>query len=360
MNNKNFTFIIGTRAQLIKVAPIIVECEKQNLPCTLLMTGQHLETMQDMLDEFHIQSPQVFGLKAQERSTIFSLLSWLPMALFGILRELKKLPNEQYVLVHGDTLSTVLGAVAGRMARAKVVHIESGLTSNKIFDPFPEEIARRIVFRLCHIAMCPNSETLEHMQRKHPKKISVNTFGNTIIDSIKLSGVQRQVNAEKPYLVASLHRFQNIYDPERFRYLVKLLQDISQYYLVYFVLHPATKKRLIKEKLMNELESTNNLTLLPRLGYKEFITLAAESKCVLTDGGSNQEELAFLGVPTIVMRDATERNDGLGKNAVMEGNLPRPIVDYIKNSDFENLNLQCEAKYASPSSYIVNYLVSEK
>lgn len=358
---RHFVFIIGTRAQLIKVAPIIVECEHRKLKCTLLMTGQHLETMQDMLDEFGVRSPQVSAIKAQEHATVFSLIGWLPRAYRGVIKQLKclsNMPEEVDVLVHGDTLSTVLGALAGRRYGARVVHLESGLTSNKIFDPFPEEISRRIVFRLAHIAMCPNAETLEHMKIKYPHCESVDTGGNTILDAIKISGVNRNMrDTESAYIVASLHRFQNIYDTKRLLELVDLLGEIAKIYPVQFVLHPATRKRLDRLKLLEKLQAYSGIKLLPRLGYSEFLRLAAESVCVLTDGGSNQEELAALGVPTIVMRQATERSDGLGSNAIMEGELTDGVFSFISKKQYSALESVPNLKQGSgPSKRIVDFL----
>lgn len=361
--SKHFIFVIGTRAQLIKVAPVIVECEKQQHKCSLLMTGQHLETMQDMLDEFGVKSPQVFAINTQqEHATVFSLIGWLPRAYRGIVRQLKQLTesNESVdVLVHGDTLSTVLGALAGRRCGVRVVHLESGLTSNKIFDPFPEEISRRIVFQLSHIAMCPNEETLEHMKKKYPNCEPVDTDGNTILDAIRLSGVRRNKHDKDfPYIVASLHRFQNIYDGKRLLELVNLLGEVAKVHPVHFVLHPATRKRLKKSQLLEKLQGYSGVKLLPRLGYSEFLRLAAESACVLTDGGSNQEELAALGIPTIVMRQATERTDGLGENAIMEGELTEGVLSFINLKMYEKLESKNVGyKKASPSENIVNFLV---
>lgn len=358
--SRHFVFVVGTRAQLIKVAPVIVECEKRSLDCTLLMTGQHQETMQDLLDEFGIQSRQVPALPAKERSTVLSLLAWLPQAYGGIVKQLKKLsvsPQKMDVLVHGDTLSTVLGAIAGRRVGARVVHLESGLTSKKLFDPFPEEIARRIVFRLSHIAMCPNEETVTHMQNKHPKCEAVNTHGNTILDAIRISGVVRKTNEDAPpYVVASLHRFQNIYDQKRLLQLVELLQGIANSHTVKFVLHPATRKRLNKTGLYTRLEQTENIELIPRLGYSAFLKLAAESACVLTDGGSNQEELAAIGAPTIIMREATERSDGLERNALMEGEVPGSLIEYISCGSYQELEAEHTDKELSPSKETIDYL----
>lgn len=364
-NIKHFVFVVGTRAQLIKIAPVIVQCEKRDLPCTLLMTGQHLETMQDLLDEFGVRSKQVYATSAKEHATVMSLFSWLPKAYFGVVRQLKKLKTtagDLSVLVHGDTLSTVLGALAGRRAGARIVHLESGLTSNRLFDPFPEEISRRIVFRLSHVAMCPCQEAMHHMQSNYPRCTAVDTGGNTILDAVKLTGIGRSTrNSGEQYIVASLHRFQNIYESQRLFQLVELLKNISQSHAIYFVMHPATRKRLVKSELFDDLASQANIKLLPRLGYSEFLRLAAGAACVLTDGGSNQEELAALGVPTIVMRQTTERSDGLGENVLLEADLPNDALKFFTQKEYLSLDRAGERSFSSsPSELIMNYLSASR
>lgn len=336
----SLVFVVGTRAQLIKVAPVVVECERQGLPSILLMTGQHQETMQDLINEFGINSPQVHAFPAAEHATVSSLLRWLPAAYRGIrarLREIGSFSGKLIVLVHGDTLSTLVGAFAARRHKARVVHLESGLSSGRLFDPFPEEICRRLVFRMTDIAMCPNSQAVDYMCRRHRARV-VNTVGNTIVDAVALSGASAvQQNSDQPYLVVSLHRFQNLYDAKRLSFLVTLIESISESYKVYFVLHPATRGRLEKSGLMQRLLSAPGVHLSPRMGYKDFLHLAAGSACVLTDGGSNQEELAVLGVPTIVMRARTERPDGLGVNAMMETDLPGGVQKFILDGLFKSL-----------------------
>jgi UDP-N-acetylglucosamine 2-epimerase (non-hydrolysing) len=335
-------FVVGTRAQLIKVAPVVVACERAGgANTTLLMTGQHQETMQDLLEEFGIASPQVPAIPAGEHATIGSLLRWLPAAYAGVkarLADLRREHGDLDVLVHGDTLSTLVGAVAGRRRGARVVHLESGLSSGRLFDPFPEEICRRLVFRATDVAMCPGAGPAEHMRRKHPKCRVVDTVGNTIVDAVALVGATPAGrDPARPYVVASLHRFQNLYQSARLRQLADLVIAISQRYPVHFVLHPATRNRLGKEGLMARLEAAPGVKLSPRLGYGAFLRLAAESACVLTDGGSNQEELAALGVPTLVMRAFTERSDGLGANALMEADVPGGVERYVLDGGFEAL-----------------------
>lgn len=338
---RQLIFAVGTRAQLIKVAPVVVACETRKLPVTLLMTGQHHETMQDLIDEFGIRSPQVQAVQASEHSTILSLIRWLPGAYLGIKHELGELmkgnEGRAYVLVHGDTLSTLIAAYAARQCGAEVVHLESGLSSGKLFDPFPEEMVRRMVFRLTDIAMCPNAGAAEFM-RRYGRGDVVNTYGNSIIDAVRLTGASAIAPVQNDaYVLVSLHRFQNLYDSKRLRHLVELVENLAQKMLVSFVLHPATRGRLASEGYLERLSSSGRIRLLPRMGYRDFIRLAAGASCVLTDGGSNQEELAALGIPTIVMRARTERPDGLGANAMMEKDVPGGVLCYVLDNGVKSL-----------------------
>jgi len=356
-------FIIGTRAQLIKVAPVIIACEKMELPLCMLMTGQHQETMDDLIVEFGIRTHPTMALQAKERATMGSLLRWLPSAYLGIracLRQLKTRFSNIDVIVHGDTLSTVLGAFVGWCSGARVIHLESGLTSRKLFDTFPEEISRRVVFLLARVAMCPNPSAVEYMRRHHRCEV-VNTFGNTILDSVAIVGASAVPrNREPSYFVVSLHRFQNIYDGARLRELVGLIEAISAIYPVHFVLHPATRKRLVKEQLLNRLEHAAGVVLSPRLGYGDFLRMAAGAACVLTDGGSNQEELAALGIPTVVMRAATERPDGLGANVLMEGDVVGGLKAFILDGKFRSLAVPCAVmNEEGPSRRVAHFLANQ-
>lgn len=340
-SDQHLIFIVGTRAQLIKMAPVVLEAEKQSIPCTLLMTGQHKETMQDLLDEFGVISPQVKAVQESERATVSSLIAWLFVAYSGIGRKLTELVTQKpnsVVLVHGDTLSAALGAFLAKRRKIRVVHLESGLTSGKLFDPFPEEMCRRLVFRFADIAMCPTEEAEAHM-RKYPGVKVVNTRGNTIEDAVVLTGALevRSKARSGSYLLASLHRFQNLYNRKRLREIVTLLVELSNHYRIVFVLHPATRGRLRKTGLWAALANRTNIELKPRMGYREFLRIAAGSSCVLTDGGSNQEELAMLGVPTLIMRAHTERPDGLGANAVMESDVPGGVLSFLVNDRYQEL-----------------------
>lgn len=319
--------------------------------------------MQDLIDEFGISAPISHAIAGQEHATVSSLLRWLPAAYAGIvkgLRDLSQRHGRLAVVVHGDTLSTVVGAVAAKRTRNAVVHLESGLTSGRVLDPFPEELSRRIVFRMTNIAFCPNQAATALMQ-KFPACTAINTGGNTIIDAVHLSGpFEERRSSDQPYVVASLHRFQNLFDGSRLEYLVGAIEEIAQSYKVHFVLHPATRKRLESTGQLGKLQQCGNVNLSPRLGYKQFISLAAGAECVLTDGGSNQEELAVLGVPTIIMRETTERPDGLGRNAIMESAMGCSVARFVGDGEFKRLRSE-GARQADlgPSDLIAQVLAGQ-
>jgi UDP-N-acetylglucosamine 2-epimerase (non-hydrolysing) len=128
---------------------------------------------------------------------------------------------------------------------------------------------------------------------------------------------------------------------------------------IYFILHPSTKKRLVKTGFMEKLATVKNVHLSDRMAYGDFIRLVSHAECVLTDGGSNQEELAYLGIPTIIMRDYTERVDGVGENAIMESDAEGGVIAYLKNGKYKNLNKEARNRNkSSPSSNMADFLMN--
>lgn len=361
----DLVFIIGTRAQLVKVAPVIKAAADAGVAHAVWLTGQHRESIDDLIADFALASEFQQAGAQKERATIGSLFGWLPAALahcVAFLRARRAGRAERpFVIVHGDTLSTLIGAVAARIAGGRVVHLESGLTSGKLLDPFPEELTRRLVFRLTEIAFCPNAQSAALMRSRRTKHV-VDTRDNTILDAVRMV-VKRAagpIAAEAPRrVVVSVHRFQNIYDAKRLAAIVQSLAAIARHFELVFVLHPATAKRLEATGLMEQLRAQPSIRLSPRLPYSEFLQLAARSGAVITDGGSNQEELAYLGVPTVVLRDRSERPDGLGANALLEVDLPQPLVEFFLGGDVESLRRPHRLDTDSqPSRQVIESLVA--
>ena len=333
----NIICVIGTRAQLIKMAPILVELEKHNTPYHLILTGQHEVTMQDLLSEFGIQQQPISLYKDAEITRVSSMLMWTPMTIWRLYRLLTKLRfeatlNNQIVLVHGDTMSTLIGAVAGRLAKLRVAHIESGLRSFHLLDPFPEELTRLCVFRLAHIGYCPGKWACSNLQNYRMEIID--TEQNTLLDAVRFAMVQTQLPLlhAQAFGIVSLHRFENIFREQRLTQLVNILLELANHWHLIFVLHPATQKRLQASNLIAPLQSHNNIQLVPRMTYVQFLQHLGNASFVVTDGGSNQEELSYLGIPTALMRNNTERNEGLNRNIQIADWTAESLIQYIKEN----------------------------
>lgn len=336
-------FVIGTRAQLVKVAPVLRAAVAHGLPHVVWFTGQHRESIDDLIADFGLRSTFVMPGGHRERSSVRTLLGWMPKMFMDCRRFIGRQRRESgtapLVIVHGDTLSTFLGAVAARLAKAKVVHLESGLSSGALLDPFPEELLRRLTFRCARHALCPNGEAAARM-RRFPGCTVVDTGENTLLDSVRFALETRAGRDADPatwHYVASIHRFQNIYRPARLAAIVADLSALSRSAPVLFVLHPATERRLAETGLRSVLEQAPAVRLVPRMPYTEFLSLLADARGVVSDGGSNQEELSYLGVPTVLYRDRTERPDGVGRNIVFEKDLPVPLAEFAATGGLDRL-----------------------
>lgn len=334
-------FVIGTRAQLVKVAPILQSASRIGLPHTVWLSGQHQESMKDLFADFEISSEMQGVGEGGERATIASLFAWLPRASLACFRYVRKCGLQRtgcpLVIVHGDTLSTLVSAYAGKWAGGEVVHLESGLTSDRLFDPFPEEMLRRLTFRVTDYAVCPNDAAVRRMNRYDCKEV-LDTRENTILDSVRYALKKRARNSphNESYFVASIHRVSNIYKKAVLRQILDELVSISRLGEVRFVLHPATKKRLLKTGLWNVLQSAPMIRLEPRMAYSRFLSLIAGARGVFSDGGSNQEELSYLGVPTVLFRSRSERPDGLYKNVILRDSI-HDLYEYVESGALDKL-----------------------
>ena len=334
-------FVLGTRAQLVKIAPVLRLAAESGLRHVVWFTGQHHESVDDLIEDFSLTSEFVLPAKRKERSSIFRLLVWIPKTLHDCWRYVGSVKlwtgKRPLVVVHGDTLSTWLGALAGKWGGGDVVHLESGLSSGKWNDPFPEEMLRRLTFRKARYAICPNDEAAARME-KYPGCIVVNTKENTLLDCVRFAveGGARLDNAGD-YFVASIHRFQNIYSRDELARIVDEMLAAAKFGEVHFILHPPTELRLKKYNLYDVLAEAPGVHVRPRVPYTEFLALLGGARGVFSDGGSNQEELSYLGVPTILYRERSERPDGLGRNIVLRGDVDESMDEFIRSGRIDAL-----------------------
>lgn len=358
-------FVIGTRAQLFKMAPIMLECERRGLKWRWIYTAQHKDTFENTLKVFGLPKPHYVLFEWDtEAKTMKKLWYWL-------FRILIKLPEgksildgytgkKSIVLTHGDTLTTWWGALLGRLYGCRVMHVESGLRSFNIFKPFPEEINRLITFRLSNIYAAPGDWAMENLKKY--KGVKINTKQNTQIDVLRL-GLKKHLRGglnleHKKYAVASIHRYENIFKETQFEFIIKQIIKASERTHIYWVQHPATKEQLKKIPYLQAKLISKNITLLERLEYLQFLKLIKNSQYVITDGGGNQEELYFLGKPTLIFRKETERKEGLGFNAILSELDATIINNFLEN--YDKYKMKNISNNVSPSAIIVDYLEREK
>lgn len=351
--------ILGTRAQIIKMAPVIRQWEESGQPLNLVMTGQHRNTVDTLFADFGIRTQPRYVYDGPEISGIFSMALWLPRIVWRMVRNAGTyFPGRQgIIVVHGDTVSTLAGALTGRLLGMKVAHVEAGLRSYNIFHPFPEELTRLAVFRLSDIAFCPGKWALRNMDGYRCQRID--TGMNTIVDAVRL--VMDGGAANPPgegYGVVSIHRFENIFFTRRLQQIVEMLEYAASKSRLVFVLHPATEKRLRHTGLFERLAGNANIELRPRMGYAEFIRLIMASRFVVTDGGSNQEELSLTDIPVYLMRKATERQDGLGKNILLGKYDVEAFRNFLDHALARTANeTASQLPTASPAQLICNHIL---
>lgn len=354
-------FVIGTRAQLFKLAPIMLECRRRGLRWRWVYTAQHRETINETVEMFTLPPPdRVLVNWSTEAKSVARMARWFAAMVAVLPRARRVLAGGtgpgSVVLTHGDTFTTWFGALLGRLTRTKVMHVESGLRSFHVLQPFPEELNRLVTFRLADFLACPNSTALRNVRGYRGE--AFDTGGNTQLDTLRfglahVDEARIEVPAE-PFVVATIHRYENVYKRTRFEELVELLERVAESRIVLFVRHPVTDGRLGRYELRERLERNPRIRLLPRLPYLSFLRLVTKADFVVSDGGGNQEELSYLGVPTLIVRRATERLEGLGATAVLEGEDGAGVEAFLAGP--ESLRRPLDLPAHSPAAAIVDFL----
>jgi UDP-N-acetylglucosamine 2-epimerase (non-hydrolysing) len=352
-----FLVLIGTKAQLVKMAPVLHEFYKLSVPHKFILTGQHSETIDDLIEDFQLKKPDLNLVPDNEADSKLKLVKWLFLAWKRLIA-LPDIKQAQNLIVHGDTLSTLLGAIAGKRLGIPIVHVEAGLRSFSLLHPFPEELVRIIVSRFTNIHFAPGLIPSNHLlKRNGVKNRVINTEQNTILDSLRFVLNSIVISGDhSPYCVVSLHRSENLGSKKRFQQLMKFTRSVSLKIKVKFVLHPVTKIKLDKKGWIDSL-SNERIEFINRMNYVSFINLLACSKFLITDGGSNQEEAAYMGLPCLIARHKTERDEGIGKNAVLS-NFDAKIMDrFVEAHHQSNWTFQ-PLPDTKPSEIITSKLLS--
>ncbi len=314
------TVVYGTTGELIKLAPLLKKLEQRGTPALTLCTGQQIEQIPELLRDFGLRQPDIWlarGVRGRDLSRPRQIPGWVCNVAASWARQRThvartvRAQTQPIVIVHGDTFTTVLGAMIGRTLGEPVAHIEAGLRSGDWRNPFPEEVDRRLASRLATIHYAPGPWAATNLRRGSTTGEIIDTGANTIRDAIEL-GAGAAPSLPLPrgaFGIASLHRFELLNDAAALRAIVELLRDASRTLPVLFVDHPVTAAALRTAKLDDRFD--DRLVRIPRQKYFPFLALLVRSAFLVTDSGGSQEECAALGHPCLVHRARTERLDGL-------------------------------------------------
>lgn len=352
---------IGTKAQFIKMAPILREFKARGEQIALHDMAQHKGLTPEIREIFDIADiPRQEVVKSDgNASSIAGIMLWtlkfLKILILGSRaygnQSLAIKPGEQ-VLVHGDTLSTLYGALLARRMGGKVALVEAGLTSKNLFNPFPEEIVRRCVQKLSNSFFCPGEAEFQRIKTHFPHKNVYDTHYNTGRDSVTCmlpsdptepSADSEDCTDANNYILCTIHRFETISSSASISRMVDYICTVAQRgERLIFCMHEPTEKYLNKFQLLDRITSNASIQVMPLQPYNQFLQLIHHAKLVITDGGSIQEECYTLSKPCIIFRKSTERDDGLGNNAILTG--------FDVDSDIERLE-QLNGTIHSPKQF---------
>ncbi len=333
---KRVLIVFGTRPEAIKMSPLVIKMKQhpELFDTVVCVSGQHREMLHQVLDIFEITPDYDLDIM-KEGQDLYDVTSRVLLGMRDVIAEVKP----DIVAVHGDTTTSTAAALAAFYARVPVAHVEAGLRTNDIFNPWPEEINRQITSRIARYNFAPTELSRENLLKENVEPEKIFVTGNTVIDALfigidKIKGseairkdVERQLTEagldisaakQRKMVLITGHRRENF--GEGFINICNAINDLCQdnpdVDFVYPVHFNPNVRNAVGSVFGNADERPSNLYLIKPLGYLPFIYLMHLSEIVLTDSGGIQEEAPSLGKPVLVMRSTTERPEALDAGVI--------------------------------------------
>lgn len=313
--------VFGTRPEAIKMAPVVLTMRKyqQFIEPFVVVTAQHREMLDQVLTLFDIEPDFDLSIMSP-RQTLYDISC---RALSGLGEVFTKIQPDM-VLVHGDTTTTFMGALAAYYQKITIGHVEAGLRTGNKYSPFPEEANRALTGVLADFHFAPTKTSKENLLRENVSDDKIFITGNTVIDALQVT-VKKDYNFEHSVLadcvkrnskivLVTTHRRENIGEPlsniyKALRKVIEARPDVEAVF-------PVHKNPLVCEMVEKELGGLDRVHLIEPLDYEPFANLMARSYLILSDSGGVQEEAPALGVPVLVLRDTTERPEAIKAGTV--------------------------------------------
>ncbi len=304
--------VFGTRPEAIKMAPLVKELEKRNeIESIVCVTAQHREMLDQVLETFEITPDHDLNIMKQGQ-TLADVTTRALNGLEGVIKEV----NPDIVLVHGDTTTTFAGAVAALYNQVAVGHVEAGLRTYDKYSPFPEEMNRQMVGCIADMHFSPTEMSKQNLLNEGKKAETIYVTGNTAIDAMATTVDENYNHAELEWIkenekliLLTAHRRENLGEPMRhiFTGIKKIVDEFKDVKVIYPI-HLNPKVREVAKEIFGE---SDRVKLIEPLEVFDFHNFQNKSYIILTDSGGIQEEAPSLGKPVLVLRDTTERPEGI-------------------------------------------------
>ncbi len=339
---KNIAVFMGTRPEGIKMAPVVRELQRaEGLRPVVVSTGQHREMLDQVVEIFSLTVDHDLEVM-QPNQTLASLSARLMERVDRLLNEIEV----DMALVQGDTTTVLIASLACFYHHIPVGHVEAGLRTGNLYSPFPEEANRRLAAPLMRLHFAPTRVSRDNLLRENLDPETVHVTGNTVIDALLLEVDQQKdpaVQAEidrslaehlpadwrtRPYVLVTGHRRENF--GQGFMEICGALGRLAGRFPDHRFIYPVHLNPNVKDIVYRKLGGMNNVLLIEPQGYRNFVALMAGARLLLTDSGGVQEEAPSLGKPVLVMRDTTERPEGVDAGTVqLVGADGENIVDRV-------------------------------
>ena len=303
--------VFGTRPEAIKMCPLVNELKlRDNLKTIVCVTGQHRQMLDQVLEAFNVVPDYDLSIM-KDRQTLFDVTTNILNSIKNVLEEVKP----DIVLVHGDTSTTFVTALACFYLQIPVGHVEAGLRTYNIYSPYPEEFNRQAVGIISQYNFAPTELSKENLLKEGKAPESVYVTGNTAIDALKTTVRDSYSNehldwaSDSRLIMITAHRRENLGEPMQnmFRAIRRVMDEHPDIKAIY----PIHMNPAVREKADQELAGCDRIRIIEPLDVLDFHNFLARSYLILTDSGGIQEEAPSLGKPVLVMRDTTERPEGI-------------------------------------------------
>ncbi|MGY3724904.1 UDP-N-acetylglucosamine 2-epimerase (non-hydrolysing) [Granulicatella balaenopterae] len=308
---KKVLLIFGTRPEAIKMCPLVNELKgRKGFETTVCVTGQHKEMLEQVLTVFDVKPDYNLAIMTKNQT-----LEGVTAKILNLLGEVLDEVKPDVILVHGDTTTSFVAALAGFYRQIPIGHVEAGLRTHDIYSPFPEEFNRQAVGLVAKYHFAPTEESAENLIAEGKNKDNIYVTGNTVVDAIKIT-ISKEHSHEaiewakdSRLILLTAHRRESIGEPMRhmFRAIKRVIEEHPDCKVVY----PIHMNPVVRQIAAEEFAGVDRIRLIEPLDVVDFHHFMDQSYLILTDSGGIQEEACSIGKPVLVMRDKTERSEGV-------------------------------------------------